>query len=146
MISVCIFSVLFFCIFTLGMIKAIKAKNWLQACALLLFLPFTVFMFISALLGGSALNDAANDYEFYQAGHYYLCNHGRWTEVSYGQYLVVMIAEIVGFSCFAPAFILGYVDHMKEEKTKPKLLNNSPTAWDTLDAQLKQRKSDKLRK
>ena len=145
MIILCVISVLFFCILILGMIKAIKAKKWRQVCIYSLFLPFIFFLFVSALFGGSALNDAANDYELYQAGHYYLQNRRTWTEVSYGKYLVVLIAEIIGFSCFVPAFILGYVDHMKREIPKHKLLNNSPTIWDKLDAQLKQRKNDDLR-
>ena len=127
MISACIFCFIFFCILILGTIKAIKAKKWRQAYTYLLVLPFIFFLFISALFGGSALNDAANDYELYQAGHYYLRNRRTWTEVSYGKYLVVLIAEIVGFLCFALAFILGYVDRMKTKKSKPKLLNDSPT-------------------
>ena len=72
--------------FTLkGIIHSIQSKKLFNLLVSLLFLPFQFFFFISLLFGGSAFNDAATEYELYQAGHYYLESHGRWTEVSYGK-------------------------------------------------------------
>ena len=79
-------------------IKAIKNKKYLDLVSLLLLLPFFLFFIISLILGGSAFNDAQSDYEYYQAGHYYLVSHGDYTEVTYYQYLFAMILEIVGLA------------------------------------------------
>lgn len=69
-----------------------------------LFIPFLVFFVASVCLGGSALHDAATDYELYEAGRYYLCSHGDYTEVAYGVYLFMMILEIVSFALVGFAF------------------------------------------
>ena len=54
-------------------------------------------------------NDAATEYELYQAGHYYLVSHGQWTEVSHGKYIVALISEIVGISSFVIAVVLNLI-------------------------------------
>ena len=72
--------------------------------SLLAAIPFLVFFVACASLGGSALHDAEMDYELYEAGHYYLCSHGTYTEVTYGVYLFMMILEIVSFALCGFAF------------------------------------------
>ncbi len=67
-------------------------------------IPFLVFFFACVCLGGSALHDAETDYELYEAGRYYLCSHGEYTEVAYEVYLFMMILEIVSFALFGFAF------------------------------------------
>ena len=101
-----------------GMIQSIKSKKLFNLLVNLLFLPFQFFFFITLLFGGSAFNDAATEYELYQAGHYYLESHGRWTEVSYGKYILVLISEIVGISTFIIAFVLSSIRHFIESRSK----------------------------
>ena len=72
--------------------------------ALLAVIPFLVFFLSNVCLGGSALHEAETAYELYEAGHYYLCSHGTYTEVTYGIYLFMMILEIVSFALVGFAF------------------------------------------
>lgn len=72
--------------------------------SLLAVIPFLVFFLSNVCLGGSALHDAEMDYELYEAGHYYLCSHGTYTEVAYGIYLFMMVLEIVSFALIGFAF------------------------------------------
>ena len=75
--------------------------------SLLAVIPFLVFFLSNVCLGGSALHEAETAYELYEAGHYYLCSHGTYTEVTYGVYLFMMILEIVSFALFG--FALGRI-------------------------------------
>ena len=72
--------------------------------SLLAAIPFLLFFVANVCLGGSALHEAETAYELYKAGHYYLCSHGTYTEVTYGIYLFMMILEIVSFALFGFAF------------------------------------------
>lgn len=81
--------------------KAIKHKKYQDLVSILLLLPFFLFFFITAILGGSAFNQAQVSYEHYQAGHYYLMSHGNYTEVTYAQYLVARISEVIGLGSLA---------------------------------------------
>ena len=101
-------SFILFCLLIIrGIIRNIKEKDIGGLVMSLLVFPFVFSFFIGVLSGGSALHNAANDYELYQTGHYYLVSHGVWTEVSYERYLFVLISEIVGILTFVPAFVLG---------------------------------------
>ena len=75
--------------------------------SLLAAIPFLVFFLANVCLGGSALHEAETAYELYEAGHYYLCSHGTYTEVNYGIYLFMMILEIVSFALCG--FALGRI-------------------------------------
>ena len=75
--------------------------------SLLAVIPFLLFFVTNVCLGGSALNEAETAYELYEAGHYYLCSHGTYTEVTYGIYLFMMILEIVSFALCG--FALGRI-------------------------------------
>lgn len=78
-------------------------------------LIFMVFMDSALIFGGSAfLGNASLDYELYEEGHYYLCNHGNYTEVSYEVYTYMQIIEIVGIVFFAIAFITSMIQNKKE--------------------------------
>ena len=66
--------------------------------SLLAAIPFLLFFVANVCLGGSALHEAETAYELYEAGHYYLCSHGTYTEVAYGVYLFMMSLEIVSFA------------------------------------------------
>ena len=72
--------------------------------SLLAAIPFLAFFIANVCLGGSALHEAETAYELYEAGHYYLCSHGTYTEVTYGVYLFMMILEIVSFALCGFAF------------------------------------------
>ena len=75
--------------------------------SLLAAIPFLLFFVANVCLGGSALHEAETAYELYEAGHYYLCSHGTYTEVTYGVYLFMMILEIVSFALCG--FALGRI-------------------------------------
>ena len=75
--------------------------------SLLAAIPFLLFFIANVCLGGSALHHAEMDYELYEAGRYYLCSHGDYTEVAYGIYLFMMILEIVSFALFG--FAIGRI-------------------------------------
>ena len=72
--------------------------------SLLAAIPFLLLFVANVCLGGSALHEAETAYELYKAGHYYLCSHGTYTEVTCGIYLFMMILEIVSFALFGFAF------------------------------------------
>jgi hypothetical protein len=101
-----------------GIIQSIKSKKTFDLLVCLLFIPFQFFFFITLLFGGSAFNDAATEYELYQIGHYYLESHGRWTEVSYGKYILALISEIVGISTFIIGFALVKIRDFIERRSK----------------------------
>ena len=95
--------------------KAITTKNYATLIPLLLSIPFFAFFVVSLFLGGSAFHDAETDYELYEAGHYYLCSHGRYTEVTYGSYLCVKVLEIVGIISFVIGFIVSLRNKLRGE-------------------------------
>ena len=68
-------------------------------------LIFMVFMDSALILGGSASYNAQENYELYQEGHYYLSNHGNYTEVSYEVFRYMEIIEVVGIIAFVIAFV-----------------------------------------
>ena len=95
--------------------KAITTKNYAALIPLLLSIPFFAFFVVSLFLGGNAFHDAETDYELYEAGHYYLCSHGGYTEVSYGSYLFVKVLEIVGIVSFVIGFIVSLRNKFRGE-------------------------------
>ena len=96
--------------FLRGTIQAARKKDWLAMSTVLFFVPFFVFAVTSICMGGSAFHDAATDYELYQAGHYYLMNHGDYTEVTYTQYQFMRILEIIGIGGFIVGFVLNLIN------------------------------------
>lgn len=109
----------FFAILAVGMAcsvwKAVAAKRYRDLIPMVLIIPFFVFCFVSAFLGGSAFNEAEANYELYEAGHYYLVSHGKYTEVSYGNYLCVKILEIVGIISFAACFVISLIKNIRAD-------------------------------
>lgn len=96
-------------------IKAIRQKKYSDLLLLLLTIPFFVFFISACFLGGDALNDAAKNYPLYQQGHYYLVNHGRYTEVSQPVFIYMQIIEIIGLISFGIAFILSVISDRKSK-------------------------------
>lgn len=78
-------------------------------------LIFTVFMDSALILGGSASGNAREYYELYQEGHYYLSNHGNYTEVSYEIFRYMEIMEVVGIIAFAIGFISTLIGNKLEK-------------------------------
>ena len=109
-------------VFVKNLIKALQTKQYTSLLIYLLFIPFHVFFFSSLFLGGSAFHNAAENYDLYKAGHYYLCTRGRYTEVSHAVYLYVKIMEIIGLVCFGIGFILLGIKNTANKSNKPKLL------------------------
>lgn len=88
-----------------------KMKLFLNIVTLVGFFLFTIFFFSTAFLGGSAFNDATNEYELYQPGHYYLVSHGDYTEVSYEAFVYAQIIEVIGISAVVIGFIVALIKH-----------------------------------
>ena len=78
-------------------------------------LIFMVFMDSVFIFGGSAAHGAATNYELYEAGHYYLVNHGNFTEVSYEVFRYMEIMETVGIIAFAVGFISTLIGNKLEK-------------------------------
>lgn len=98
-----------FCIaIMIVIVQAIREKKYSNLYTAL-FLPFFIFFISTVAFGGSAFHDAANHYSLYQEGHYYLCSHGTYTEVSYGIFLYLQIMEIVGAITFGIGVIIALV-------------------------------------
>ncbi len=98
-----------------GIIQAIQKKERKELWASILSFPFFFGMFVGILSGGSALHNAAKDYNLYQAGHYYLMDHGIWTEVSYEKYLFVLVSEIIGISSLVLSFIFALLRNRRQK-------------------------------
>ena len=98
-----------------GIVLGIVKKNPFDSFFSFCILMFSVFMESMIVCGGSAfLGDASVDYELYEAGHYYLCSHGNYTEVSYEIYTYMQIIEIVGMVFWAVGFVLALIKIKKE--------------------------------
>ena len=78
-------------------------------------LIFMVFMDSVLIFGGSASGNAQEYYELYQEGHYYLSNHGNFTEVSYEVFRYMEIIEPVGIVAFAVGFISTLIGNKLEK-------------------------------
>lgn len=96
--------------------RSIRERNTSTLVCCLLLLPIQFFFFVSLLLGGSALQTAG--YEGHLEGHYYLVSHGQWTEVSHGQYLLVLGFEIAGIFTTVLAVVLSTLRALRG-KTNP---------------------------
>ena len=108
-----------------GIALSVMKKSKRDLLFAILPFPFFFCFFLGVISGGSAFNDAQNDYELYQAGHYYLESHGTWTEVSRDRYIFVFISEIIGFLTLAICFILGIIRDIKRSTSLSSL-----THWD----------------
>lgn len=98
-----------------AIIIEIVRKNFFNAFYCFCFLMFSVFMASTTIFGGSAfLGNASLDYELYEEGRYYLCNHGHYTEVSYEVYTYMQIIEIVGIVFFVIGFAMSMFKNKKE--------------------------------
>lgn len=97
-----------------SIIKAIRKKKYTDLLSLLLGIPFFIFFISAGIYGGDALfYDAAKNYPLYQQGHYYLFNHGKYTEVSYNVFLYMQIIEIIGLISFGIGLILSFIRRNK---------------------------------
>ncbi len=99
-----------------SVIKCIIQKEYLAALHGALIIPFILFFASSIILGGSAFNDAATDYESYSDGSYYLVNHGDYTKVTLGQYRYMKCIEVAGWSGFVLYIILIALTSFYEKK------------------------------
>lgn len=90
-----------------SIIKAVRTKTYADLLSSLFMVPFLVFFVSAIMFGGDALfHDAAKNYSLYQQGHYYLVNHGNYTEVSYNVFLYMQIIEAIGLISILIGFIL----------------------------------------
>lgn len=84
-----------------GIIKAIKKRKFLDAVSVILTIPLNLFFIFYLIYGGTAFNNAAEAYEFYEMGRYYLSARpvsGPYTEVSYEIYSFMRVMEVVGIT------------------------------------------------
>lgn len=98
-----------------GIIRGIVGKKFFEAFYCFCLLMFAAFMASVLIFGGSAfLGNAPLDYELYEEGRYYLCNHGNYTEVSYEVYTYMQVIEIVGIIFFVIGFAMSMIKNKKE--------------------------------
>jgi uncharacterized membrane protein YgdD (TMEM256/DUF423 family) len=101
---------------TVNLIKSIQKKKLIEIIPAISTIIFLVFMISSLFLGGSANNDAANNYELYEEGCYYLISHNRYTKVTYEQYQYMKIIEPIGIISFLIGFICLFINNIKVKK------------------------------
>ena len=106
-------------------IKAIKERKFLDAVIGILTIPFLLFFIFALIHGGTAFNNAAKNYEFYEIGRYYLSAQrisGPYKEVSYEIYSFMRIMEVVGITtlliAIAIAIVNNIVSKIKNKKIK----------------------------
>ena len=87
-----------------------QQRLFLKIVNMVMLALFTLFFFSTLFLGGSAFNDAANDYALYEQGHYYLVNHGHYTEVTYEAFVYAQISQIIGLSAFVIGIIISIIN------------------------------------
>ncbi len=99
-----------------SIVRYIQNKDYLNLIATVFLLVFSIFLFSTGILGGSAYNDAPLDYELYQDGHYYLVSHNHYTEVMYCTFVYMRVMEPVGIVSFAIFFMIVIYNKIKEKK------------------------------
>lgn len=99
-----------------NLIKSIKKKKLIEIIPAITSIIFLVFLISSLFLGGSAYNDAANNYELYEEGCYYLISHNNYTKVSYEQYRYMKIIEVIAIISFSIGFICLFINNIKVKK------------------------------
>ena len=109
MVGTYLFFAIFVCIFIFNGIKAIRNKKYSDLLISLFTVPFFVFAVSSIIFGGDAFHNAAKDYPLYEQGHYYLCSHANYTEVSRDVFVYMKTIGIIGLISFGIAFIWGII-------------------------------------
>lgn len=116
MLYICLVLTVF--LFIREIIGPIRQKNYRRFFEIFPFFLFFFTFFISCILGGSAFNDASDNYELYRDGCYYLESHGSYTEVSFPCYLFALVSEITAVSSLIVGVILQIIN------IKPKSAHN----------------------
>ena len=98
-----------------NIIKNIKNKKIIDALLTVLMLPFLVFLISSIHLGGSPATNAKTAYELYQEGHYYLCSHNNYTEVTLSQYNYMVFIQKFGYISLILMVILMFIFKLKKD-------------------------------
>lgn len=91
------------------LISAILKKKYKDIPAAVLFLIFEICLLIMYIAGGSAVQFALNDPDWYLNGQYFLYSHGDRIDVPFAVYLFVMATEIVGLLCGLAAVVVSLV-------------------------------------
>lgn len=78
--------------------------RWLAIAALV---DFVVFYIVTLLVGGDGLSGSA------QAGHYFVSNHGRLTEVSHAAWLITRVQAISLFALWPLTLVSMAVDSLR---------------------------------
>ena len=108
---------LFFCIVSIYyMIHYFRKKQWINGLWSLSILPWVAFFIACVALGGSAFNDAEHVFAGYQAGHYYLMDHGVFTEVSADVFHRMRVLEIVGWVSLGVNIIYAMIRNARTHK------------------------------
>ena len=107
-----------------GVIRAVREKKWTDVFYSLVMLPWLMWMTASFKYGGTAFNDAAQNYEAYLAGHYYLRSGSDYTEVSYEIFQRLRTLQVVGMISWAVGFggsIMAEILRGNKEPYRPRL-------------------------
>ena len=78
----------------------------------LVMLNFALFFGVALALGGDAVNGTVRD------GHYYLMNHGKYTEVSRAVFRYSMVHTISVFVSFPLAWIASVRGYLRARRNR----------------------------
>ena len=118
MIGVYIISSIMFIVLTINSIKSIKQKKYVELIISVMIFIFIIYITSNFILGGSAATDAAQNYELYEEGCYYLVSHNKYTKVTYEIYQYMKIMGIISKIAFVIAFGLSIYNTYVNKKQK----------------------------
>lgn len=113
-----VFLILILAVLVWDSVKAIRQKKWLRALVALFALPLLVFFASELYYGGSAAKDAATQYANYIPGHFYVMEHGNYTEVSAAVFHRMQVLETVAMISFAVGFVCNMLSFFIEKTDK----------------------------
>ena len=110
-----VFLLIIFAALVWDSVKAIRQKKWLRVLGAVLLLPMFAFFAAEGAYGGSAAKDAATQYAGYIPGHFYVMEHGNYTEVSSVVFHRMQVLETAAMISFAAAAVCGILSFFIEK-------------------------------
>ena len=99
-------------------VRAIRQKKWLRMLAAVFVLPMIAFFAAVFAFGGGPASGAADHYAGYIPGHFYVMDHGNYTEVSSVVFHRMQVLEIVAFISLAAAIVCLLLSFFIEKTRK----------------------------
>lgn len=93
-------------------VNQIRQKKWLRVLGAVFMLPMLAFFAAEGAYGGSAAKDAATQYVGYIPGHFYVMEHGNYTEVSAAVFRRMQALETVAYISFAAGLVCNMLSFL----------------------------------